>query len=218
MAALGVVVYVGSHLWAQQAGTGTAAPAAQAPPLQSRIALINLSAVVKEYKKWTNFQDEMKSTVVKYEKDLQARKAQLDGWQSELAKNPDAARREQLEKSVRATQREMQEISDDAKQVLAKKEGDQLVIIYKEVHEAAARYAAARNIELVMHYNDAVTESDLNNPANVQRKMTTGACMPIVMDPRMDISKDVAWMLNDYYKRSTPTTQATPAGSTGTRQ
>jgi len=210
LAALGTVAYFGSHMSAQTGGvqqTGATQPPAVAP-LRTKIALINLTSVVKQYKKWTNFQEEMKGQVAGYEKALQAKQTKLEEMKTRVLKDPSL--RDQLEKEAKVVQREIQDINEEAKVTLGKKEGDQIVIIYKEVRSAAEAYAKAHDIELVMHYNDVISKEDLDLPSNVQRKFTTGACMPIVMHPSMDISNDVIWMLNNYYQRSMPATQTAP--------
>ena len=212
-ALLGLATYVGSQLWAQT--PASAKPAQPAAPLNSKIALLNLSSVVKHYDKWTNFQKEMKDLVTNYENTLQAKKTQVETLQKGVTVNTDTAQKDQVAKQLRTLQGEMQEISEEAKQKLARREGDMLVIIYKEVQQAVEAYSTAYQIELVMHFNDAISKDDMNNPANVQRKMTTGACMPLLMDPRMDITEPVTKMLNDYYKRVLGAAPAPAAPSKG---
>src|SRR5439155_1529767 len=58
LVALGVVIYVGK-LWAQQPGAAGATPAA-APEPRTRIALLNLNYVIKFYKKFNNYQEQLK--------------------------------------------------------------------------------------------------------------------------------------------------------------
>ncbi len=60
---LGAVIYVGK-LWAQ---TGTGQPAAASAP-QTKIALINLTYVIKNYDKFKLFQEEMKTAAAPYQK------------------------------------------------------------------------------------------------------------------------------------------------------
>jgi hypothetical protein len=49
---------------------------------------------------------------------------------------------------------------------------------------------------MVMHFNDAVASVDLYQPGNVQRKLQTGACMPMYVAPGMDITNTISAMLN----------------------
>ena len=69
--------------------------------------------------------------------------------------------------------------------------------MYREVADVARRIASAKGLELVMFYNDAVTEADFYEPANLQRKMVQpGVLMPMVVTPGMDITDEVLAALN----------------------
>lgn len=169
--------------------------------------MLNLSQVIKGYKKYNAFREEFKSQFKVYEDKMQGIKKLQDGIAAE-AQNPktDVARREQLEKEHKNLQRQMQDLSDEMKTNLGKKEADQLVIVYKEIQEASQYYARARDLEMVLHYNDHFP-NDEYNPMNMGRKLTTDALMPIYTAPGMDITGAVTQMLNDRYDR-----MANPAG------
>ena len=61
---LGLAVYVGSRLSAQQPGAQPPKPAGGS---KSRVALVNLKYVVTNYKKWKDFQDQYKSEYSSFE-------------------------------------------------------------------------------------------------------------------------------------------------------
>ena len=84
-------------------------------------------------------------------------------------------------------------------------------MLYKEFDEAVRTYARTAGIEMVMHYNDAVLETDRNSAANIARKMSAGACMPMYLTPGLDISQDIVNTLNAKY----PTTATAPAPGGG---
>jgi hypothetical protein len=74
------------------------------------------------------------------------------------------------------------------------------VQIYAQVEEAVSVYAKANDLDLVLTYNDGVQGSELHNAQNIQRKMQTGALMPIYSVNGMDISNYIIYMLNAHYK------------------
>ena len=76
------------------------------------------------------------------------------------------------------------------------------------VERAAGRSGASMSSDLVMQYNDGVMPTDKTNPQNIQRKMQTGACMPMYFVQGMDISDTVIFMLNEHYR--TTMNQANP--------
>ena len=68
------------------------------------------------------------------------------------------------------------------------------------------------NFELVLHYNDALTNEDYWSPANIMRKMQAGACMPLYAMPGMDISGPIVQTLNASYRPAAPV-GAAPGGA-----
>ena len=95
----------------------------------------------------------------------------------------------------------------EAKMKLGKRSDDEMKILFMDVYDAAQRYAASHDFELVLHYNDAVTEADFLSAQNIARKLNTGALMPLYYQRSMDISMDVVRMLN--YNASAQSTPGT---------
>jgi len=211
--ALGVMVYVG-RLWAQQTGGARTA----APEPRTRVALLNLTYVVKNYKKYQTFQEEIKKAIDPYQLKDAGKKKEAEALAKE-AQLPatTAERRAAIEKQMRTLQRELEDNKAEAKAFLDKKSDDQLKILYMDVQAAAHRYALAHNFELVLHYNDATTPEEFHSPQNIARKMQAGACMPLYAAPGMDISNEVVTALNAAYPGTAATT-APAAGSGSSRQ
>jgi Skp family chaperone for outer membrane proteins len=113
---------------------------------------------------------------------------------------PDDPKAEQIKAELRGIDREVQDLGDAAKKYLTKMQDDMAVQIYREVNEAVTAYARANDIELVMHYNDAITPQDMYNPANVQRKLQFGGCFPMYYTPGMNITDTVIAMLNQHLR------------------
>lgn len=189
IAALGVAAYLSSHLRAQQGNF-------QAPPApQTRIALVNLGQVFKNYQKWHNFEEQFKSDQAWYQKQIDGMKTEAQKIQTDMGRNPDPAAKDQMEKQIKDLQRKVQDLVDDGKSRLSKREFDELVLIYREIQDAVTRYAKAQNIELVMHYSDGIG-ADAWAPMFFQKKLTNSACQPLYIAPGMDITGVIAEMLN----------------------
>lgn len=197
LAAMGVSIYLGSHVLAQQPPQTQAAP-----PLQSKIALVNLAQVIKNYEKFKNFQAQLKTEMEPLQKEIEAKKGQLAAKEAEGNKpETPAARREQLQKEIKAIQREMQDKIDEANNVLAKKRVEQLQTIYRDVQDAVTAYARAYNIELVLQFSDSIDPAEKVSPAALQAKLGNQACFPLYNDPRMDITNPVTQMLNQHMSK-----------------
>jgi Skp family chaperone for outer membrane proteins len=210
VATLGVGVYLGSCLWAQQPASSSARPAAA--PLQTRIALVNLGEVIKNYQKFKMYQEQLKNDSLPLQKELEQKRALAVAKDAE-AKKPEtpADKREQLLKEIKVMEREMQDKVDEANNTFGKRRMDQLVTIYKDVQAAVGAYARSYAIELVLQYSEG-NETEKFSPTNLQQKLGNQACMPIYNDPRMDITQSVITMLNQHMATTTPTSGTVPAG------
>jgi Skp family chaperone for outer membrane proteins len=209
---LGVAIYIGSRLSAQQPGAaggpkpGGAAPGAAAGSAKTRVALLNLKYVVMNYNKWKNFQEEYKGEFKKFQDRVSPLEKQLEAMENQI-KDPktDAATKERLQKDGRNIQRQMTDIGEEAKATLGKKEADMLVIIYKEVATAVAKFAASNDIDLVLHYNDGTSPEEMGAAANIQRKMGSGPCTPLYWKAQdVDVSWPVLQMLNQNLAAAAP--------------
>lgn len=196
-ATLAAGVYLASRVGAQtyQPAQGTQPTAA---PLRSRIAVINMVQVLKNYKKFQNAEAEVKAQVQKVDSQLEVKNGEALKMKKSFQEATDPNVRDGLEKDLKKLQREMQELQEDTRKNVMKLQGELSVQIYKEVEDAVKLFAKVNDIELVLHFNDAMTQVDYYSPANVQRKLlTVGPLMPMYFDPRMDISMAVTKMLND---------------------
>jgi Skp family chaperone for outer membrane proteins len=126
------------------------------------------------------------------------------------------AEKENIQKEMVRLQRELEDISNEAKANLGKKADDETVQAYKEIQDMASRYAAARGYDLVLTYNDfPAGDPGVFQPANVSRKMQTPPLLPLYVSPGMDITNEVLGTLNQAYPAK-PATPTTPAAGTGT--
>jgi len=203
VATLAAGIYLGSRALAQPQYNPAGAPAAQpvAPP-QTRIAIVNLDFILKHYVKMDSYRNEFKKKYQGYEEEMKQMKAKLDALQAQ-AQTPTATagQREDLERQAKQIQRAMQDKNDEAKAALTKFDGDMETLIFREIEVMVQSYARSRGIELVLSYRDVSDPAEQYNPANIQRKMMMGACMPIYHHPGMDISQEVASILNSNYQR-----------------
>jgi Skp family chaperone for outer membrane proteins len=164
---------------------------------RTRVALVNLSQVIKNYEKYKNFQAEVQAAT----RPFQEREKKLRSQAEKLAKGMRdtpvvPAKAEDTQEKLRKIQRELEDNQLKAKKAIARKNDEAIVTIYKEITEAAKRYAAVHDFDVVMHYNDAVTEEELNNPINIARKLQSGPLMPLYAAPGIDISKELLDVLN----------------------
>ena len=176
---LGLALYVGSRLTAQ---TGAPADAGRRHR-PCACAWSTCSTSSKTTNAWTRSGPKTRSCSSSTMRSSSCSRTPMDGRTKQLQDPQFADKREALEKEVKRLQREIQEKTEDARVALDKKQGETIVLVYRELDEAVRTYARQSNLELVLHYNDAVLESDKNSATNIARKMTAGACMPMYMLP-----------------------------------
>jgi Skp family chaperone for outer membrane proteins len=218
LAALGVLAYVGNHLRAQAPGSGAAAPA------QTRIAVINLLQVIKNYNKAKFYESELEETLKPFRAKAEQLKSDLVKWQNYMNDPKTAATitqetKEQGEKSVINIKRQIEDLDKEARKAFGKKRETQIVQLYKEVDDAVKRYAPANGFHLVLAYGEPVNAADMYSPPNIARKLEGiqmgGACMPIFFSEGMDISAPVVDALNRSYPGGAAATGTNPTGPGG---
>jgi Skp family chaperone for outer membrane proteins len=201
LATLGLATYIGGHVFAQQQDATQQVQqtggSVTSPMPRTRIAIINLQEVIKNYEKWKGFQREFKTVYDGYSAQFEKMKGPATELKTKLQGMPAGdAGREAVEQQMRDMDRSIQDLNDKAKRELSRMQDGASVAIFGDVQTAVISYAKAHDIELVMHYCDAVTQADFYHPANIERKLKIGACMPLFAVDGMDITRDIIDMLN----------------------
>ncbi|MGH7173576.1 MAG: OmpH family outer membrane protein [Gemmataceae bacterium] len=205
---LGVFCYIGRLSVQGQAPQNPQAAATQPTPARTRIALLNLTYVIKNYDKYKHFQEQIKGIVEPFQNKDKSLRLRLEELAKKVEANPSL--RDDMERQAKDIKRQIEDNSGDAKIQLGKRSDDEMKILFLDVYEAVQRYAVSHDFELVLHYNDAVTKEDFLGARNIARKLNTGALMPLYFTPSMDISMDVVRLLNSNV--SAPSAGATPTG------
>ena len=111
---------------------------------------------------------------------------------------------------MRQLQHEAEDLKAEGQATLAKEMDSFMVIVYKEVQEAAQKYAASHDFDLVLQYNEPLDPNEYYSAQNVEPKMNAGALIPLYYSKGMEISPDMLTMLNASYRPAA----AAPAGAT----
>jgi Skp family chaperone for outer membrane proteins len=163
--------------------------------------MVNLGYVLKNCRKFKTFSDEMKATVRPFqEKDVRLKKECEALLKESQKSNFSPERREAIIKRVRELKRDGEDNKLEAQKTIEQKQNAQLKILYADVEDAASRYARAHDLDLVVQYQDAVTEAERHSPQNIARKMQAGPFLPLYAAPGVDISKEIVAVLNARFK------------------
>ncbi len=209
MAALGVAVYLGSRLGAQVPAGPVQAPA------QTRVGVVNMVQVIKNYHKFKTFDDELRLLAKPFEERDKELRKNLQQWTEAVAR-PDFNQKEQAEGEIKKRKREIEDNALEAKKLLAKRNDEQIVQLYHEVEDAVKKYAVSNGYHIVLQYDERTNPSEIYSPINIQRKLqgsaSTGCAVPVYIAPGLDLTQAVVSNLN----AGAPTAAAAPAGTTPT--
>jgi Skp family chaperone for outer membrane proteins len=206
---LGVAIYAGTRLGAQ--------PPAVAHPAGAgtRVAILNLRFVIKNYDKYKAFLEDVKRKDQAYVRTIKEKNEKAESLKKEAAKTPPPSpqRREAIEQELTNLSRDVQDITKKARTELARLGAEEMVRVYREIRDATYRYADQNHIDLVVHFEGAADKDEMNSPVLIQRNFNLGCC-PLYWKPGLDISGSVLEALNAAYKRSVGTLPGTRPAST----
>ena len=184
----------GGYGLAQQQTYAQPANSAGAP--RTRIALINLMAVVRNYDKYKNATANIKRQYEEAQNTMKAKRAAILDLQGRAqAPGITPEQKEQYARQLRSLEREFQDQGEDIRQRLEKEQMELLVQVYKEVEDMVTRYARNYDIDLVMHYSDVPPE-EAQTTAAIARRAGNNACMPMYIAAGMDISTAITNIMN----------------------
>jgi Skp family chaperone for outer membrane proteins len=199
IAALGLAVYLGSRLHAQgpyQGGIQQTA-ASTGAAARTTIGVCNIQAVVRNYQKWLDLEKTFKEAIVRDNQQLEQVRQQGLSLKAQLDKIPEGdPSREKVLAELKAAERQIEDLRDSMKKGLAKFQEEQMVQIYREIQEAVTVCARARHIDLVLQYSDPTAAAEMYHPKVVMTKMANPWCLPIYVDPELDLTATVTQMLN----------------------
>lgn len=192
------IVLGASRLWAENKE--------KKPAPRTRIGVLNLTFVIKNYNKYNRFQEEIKGIIEPFQRRDTELRAQLEKLRAQAEKpslvpakgedSDEQSRKEDIEERAKKIQQQLEDNSQKAKKTLGKRSDKEMQSLFKDVQDAVERYAIAHDLDLVMHYNDAVTKEDFLSAQNIARKLNTGALMPIYTASSIDITTDIVTDLN----------------------
>jgi Skp family chaperone for outer membrane proteins len=172
------------------------APASPTMP-GTRVAVVNINSVLKNYQKAQYLNNSIKSEVQGYAEKMNKIKEEVAKRQAEVTKpTTTAPQREQMEKEVVAYQRQLQDLDNEARKTITAKQGSIAVQIFREIETVVDAVAKTNNFDLVLSYPDATTKDEMYVTDNVVRKLASQAAIPLFYKPHIDLTGAVITTLN----------------------
>jgi Skp family chaperone for outer membrane proteins len=171
-------------------------PAKPAAP-KTQVAFVNMIYVSKYADEWNSFQAEIKNNYKGFEGRLVKLKTLIDDLAKRAAdSDTPAGEREDVETQLKKLKREYEELNDEAKKALGKDSDKAVSSFFKNVQQAAEKYANQHDLDAVFMYTETIDPNDTFNPQNVIAKLQNRASMPIYLAPGMDVSPEIVEALN----------------------
>jgi len=217
LAVLSGGIYLGNQLTAQQPAQNTP------PPASPKVGMVNMAFVLKNYKKFQYYNDQIEGVRKRYEKTEKDLQAIMKQWQDYIdpTKQKDPVTQEMKDKataSMKDIKRRVDQNAEDYNTERSKKSDEQMVQMFKEVEDAIKAYAAPNGFHLIFHYSEPLNPADKYSPPNIQRKLVgpggSGGVCPVYFADCMDVSADVVQRLNSMFPAPAAAASApAPAGA-----
>jgi Skp family chaperone for outer membrane proteins len=167
----------------------------------TRVAVVNINKVLKDYQKAQKLNNDIKTEVQQFAQRMEAKKAELTKLQAQLTQPGTLqAQREQIERTILAINRDLQDIDNEARKVISKKQGDIAVMIFREIESVIKSVATSQGYDIVFSYPDGTTPEEMYSQDNIVRKLAAQAAMPLFYKPQNDVTQHVIVTLNHYFQ------------------
>ncbi len=163
----------------------------------TRVAVINLPKVIKEYKKTAAQENELKDLAKKYESTLKSLSEKLQSIRDNLPQ--DEEKKEAAQEQMRRLERELADCTAERNGALQRKGNEAVKTLYRDIEAASATVARAHHFDLVFFYSDAADPNARYSPEVLRLKVGSSG-LPIYTGPGLDFTEDVVKALNKGYE------------------
>jgi Skp family chaperone for outer membrane proteins len=171
----------------------------KAAAARSKIAIINIAKVLRNYNKANAQGKEIADRRKYYLDQVNVIRSKAADKNKELAAANNEKSKESVEVELRAFQRQVEDIDRKAQKELMDMSNDTIVRVYKEVQGMCEAIATANGFEMILAYPDATEAAEEGTAVVAQLKLQTPALMPFYVRQDLDITSYVIKALNDRY-------------------
>lgn len=199
----------------QAANTATTAPAsgqptAPKPAGPAVIGTIDMDAVLKNYDKFKVSMEATQAEAMARQKDLMNIMSEGQAEAEKLQKlAPGSLDEKKIRDRMTALKAQLEAGKEQAQQEFMRKDAELLATMYNEIQQMSAAVAKQRNMNFVVKYS--ATPAAGSDTKSIEAALFRAV---VYADPRLDVTSDVTYWLNERYKRSggpAPKGNAAPA-------
>src|SRR5262245_2560415 len=200
MIAMGGMGYVGTFVAAQCPVTPAGGGGDNKPTL--RIGVVNITRVIKDFKKANTWGDRILNQAKKYETELKAEQEALAGREAKLATLQEPQKEAEV-KALRAAKMVLQDKDSEYQKDIRKKRDEMAVEINCDIAYIIDNIARQKGLEMVLTCPDVADPKEVHSLSDAMRRMTAPAVWVAWKHPGLEITKDVVDYLNYYRKEDT---------------
>jgi Skp family chaperone for outer membrane proteins len=175
---------------------------------QTRVAVVNIGAVLTKYEKAKTIKAEMEQTLKPFKEEAEKIKKNLIAYGEASQKTTDAKLREQYDQAQRVLKRQLEDLDLEARKKLSTRQEQNLIQLYTEVTKHIEAVANANGIHLVLGFGEP-PDANLLTYMNINRKLSAmdmGSTVPLFYHQSLDISETVISSLNRAFTGGTAVT------------
>jgi Skp family chaperone for outer membrane proteins len=190
--------YVGTFV----AADGPAVPAGGNNQTTLKIGVVNITRVIKDFKKANTWGDRILNQAKKYETELKTEQEHLNGRKVKLATLQEP-QKEAETKAIRQAEMLLQDKDQEYQKDIRKKRDEMAIEINGDIAYIIDNIARQKALELVLTCPDVADAKEMYSLSDAMRRMTAPAVWVAWKHPSLDITKDVVDYLNYYRKEDT---------------
>jgi Skp family chaperone for outer membrane proteins len=212
LAAVGVAFaslgYVGTWVAAQDGVRQAGAAEGARPTL--KIGIVNITKVIKDFKKANAMGDRILADAQRYDNELKNDQEALKAQELKIRTMPEGPEKDAAAKMLRQKQMELQDKDLNYQKDIRKRRDDMAVEINKDIARIIDSLARHLGLEMVLTCPDVADENERGSLSDAMRRMTAPATWIAWRHPALDITDEVSRWLDHYCK---PPAGVTPASA-----
>jgi len=194
--ALAGMGYLGTWVAAQD-GVKPAVGGGEAKPTL-KIGVVNITKVIKEFKKANTLGDKILKDATEYEGTLKKEQEELKAMEMRLATLPSEAEKDAGRKTLRQRTMELGDKDQTLQKDIRKRRDEMAVEINKDINRIIDSLSRHLQLEMILTCPDVATKEEKDTLSDAMRRMTAPAVWVAWKHPGLDITDEVVRWVNHY--------------------
>ena len=172
---------------------------AQAETKPSKVGLIDMAEVFKDYWKFANLREDLKAEMVRMDASAKPKMQEMQRLRQQLGELAQGSpERSAVEEQLITISTELEALRKKAQVDVMRKESEIYKDVYLEIQQAVGRFAAYYKYDVIIRFNSTRLE-EAANPQAILQQMNRQV---VYHNPQDDITNTIVKYLNSEYKKA----------------